>query len=277
MSAVLDHIVINTRSGMDRAEGIFSGLGFTLTPRGHHTLGSRNHLMMFATDYLELVGIAEADAHKRPEIANGALGLDGLVFKTNDVDRTFVQLRDAGLAGDAPKEFSRPVALEDGQTQDARFRTVTARADALPGARLYFCQHLTPDLVWRPEWQSHANGATGFAELVVVTAQPARQAARLGELLDVHPEGNDQRGHALRFDDGFKLMFLNAEEYATRYGDIARSGEGRDGFLGAVSLRCDSLAAMRKFTRDQEAERVAEHDGRLDVAIDEFNTLLCFE
>lgn len=277
MSAVLDHIVINTRFEMDRAERILSGLGFTLTPRGHHTLGSHNHLMMFATDYLELVGIAEADAHKRPEIANGALGLDGLVFKTDDVDRTFDRLRDFGLAGDAPKEFSRPVALVDGQTDDARFRTVTARADALPGARLYFCQHLTPELVWRPEWQSHANGVTGFAESAVVTAQPERQAARLGELLDVQPEGNDQRGHALRFDDGFKLMFLNVEAYAARFGGLARSGAGRDGFLGAVSLRCSSLAAMRKFARDGETLRVAKRGGRLDVAIDELDTLLCFE
>ena len=55
--AQLDHAVINVHFGMDRAEPLFQTLGFTLTPRGYHSLGSINHLMMFGTDYLELIGL----------------------------------------------------------------------------------------------------------------------------------------------------------------------------------------------------------------------------
>ena len=55
--AQLDHTVINVQFDMDRAEGLFRDLGFTLTPRGYHSLGSINHLMMFGTDYLELIGL----------------------------------------------------------------------------------------------------------------------------------------------------------------------------------------------------------------------------
>ncbi|MDH3579753.1 MAG: VOC family protein, partial [Hyphomicrobiales bacterium] len=201
MNAILDHIVINTRFEMDRAEKLFAGLGFTLTPRGHHTLGSHNHLMMFATDFLELVGIAEADAHKRPEIASAPPGLNGLVFKTDDAEETFARLEALGVAGEPPRAFSRPVALADRSTHDARFRTVTARADAFPGVRLYFCEHLTPDLVWRSEWQSHANGVTGFSDLVVVTANAADQAARLGGLLGARPENAGEGEQALALND----------------------------------------------------------------------------
>ena len=50
--AQLDHTVINVQFDMDRAEGLFRDLGFTLTPRGYHSLGSIKHLMMFGTDYL---------------------------------------------------------------------------------------------------------------------------------------------------------------------------------------------------------------------------------
>ena len=53
---ILDHIVIDVRDRIDDAARHFSELGFLLTPRGHHTLGSSNHLAMFATDYLELLG-----------------------------------------------------------------------------------------------------------------------------------------------------------------------------------------------------------------------------
>ena len=48
---VLDHVVVDVRDRMDEAARVFAALGFQLTPRGHHTLGSMNHLLMFATDY----------------------------------------------------------------------------------------------------------------------------------------------------------------------------------------------------------------------------------
>ena len=43
----LDHVVINVRADMDAAVIEFGNLGFTITPRGFHTLGSINHLMIF--------------------------------------------------------------------------------------------------------------------------------------------------------------------------------------------------------------------------------------
>jgi len=274
MSAILDHIVINTRFEMDRAEDIFTGLGFTLTPRGHHTLGSHNHLMMFATDYLELVGIAEADAHKRPEIANSPIGLNALVFKTHDADKTFARLETIAMAGEAPCSFSRPVTLSDGSTHEARFRTVTARAEAFPAARLYFCEHLTSGLIWRPEWQNHPNGVAGFTELVIVTARPEEHAAGLAELLEVRPRTSRSGGQVLALDDGFRFAFITGDEYAGRFGDLARPGDGREAFPGALGLRCGSIDTVRKFTGDTAALRVAQSDGRLNLAVDAFDTLL---
>ena len=44
----LDHVVINVLRRMDEAADLFAALGFRLTPRGHHSLGSVNHLMMTA-------------------------------------------------------------------------------------------------------------------------------------------------------------------------------------------------------------------------------------
>jgi hypothetical protein len=38
------------------------------------------------------------------------------------------------------------------------------------------CEHLTLDLVWRPEWQTHPNGAGAVARVVVTTGDPRRTA-----------------------------------------------------------------------------------------------------
>ena len=81
----------------------------------------------------------------------------------------------AGLPILPVQSFSRPVAL-DGGTQDARFRTTRLDPAKIAMGRVYFCEHQTPDLVWRPEWQSHPNGACAIARVVVATADPRRTA-----------------------------------------------------------------------------------------------------
>ena len=85
----LDHVVINVRADMDAAAIEFGNLGFTITPRGFHTLGSINHLMIFETDYLELIGIPEGGETKRADLLAAPLGINGLVFKSEDVEATF--------------------------------------------------------------------------------------------------------------------------------------------------------------------------------------------
>src|SRR5437762_11805741 len=90
LSPVLDHVVIDVRDRIDEAMRRFQSLGFQLTPRGRHTLGSVNHLAMFATDYLELLGFAAGGAI-RPEITRFPVGFNGLVFKTGNVDSVHAQ------------------------------------------------------------------------------------------------------------------------------------------------------------------------------------------
>jgi len=145
LSPVLDHVVIDVRDRIDEARRCFESLGFQLTPRGRHTLGSVNHLAMFATDYLELLGFADGGA-TRPEIVRFPVGLNGLVFKTADADSVHDQAAAAGLPILPVQSFSRPVEL-DGGTQDARFRTTRLDPAQVAMGRVYFCEHQTPDLV----------------------------------------------------------------------------------------------------------------------------------
>src|ERR1700757_146858 len=108
LSPVLDHVVIDVRDRIDEAMRCFSALGFRLTPRGRHTLGSVNHLAMFATDYLELLGFGGEGAI-RPEIVRFPIGLNGLVFKTADADAVYEHATTASLPVLPVQTFSRPV------------------------------------------------------------------------------------------------------------------------------------------------------------------------
>jgi len=179
LSAVLDHAIINVRDRLDRAQDTFGRLGFTLTPRGHHTLGSSNHLCMFDENYLELLGYESAA--QRPELARQPLGLGGLVFKMRDAEESFQHLRRSGVEAEAPRAFQRPVALGEtrGATMhEARFQTVHLAPGQVPYGRVFFCQHETPELVWQPQWQSHANGVTHIAAFILA-ADDVQEATQL--------------------------------------------------------------------------------------------------
>ncbi len=56
VSEPFDHAVV-VCGDLDAAAANWRALGFTLTQRGYHTLGSQNHCIMLARDYLELLHV----------------------------------------------------------------------------------------------------------------------------------------------------------------------------------------------------------------------------
>src|ERR1700712_4221331 len=106
----IDHVVVNARDRLDEAAAIYHRLGFTLTPRGHHTLGSSNNLAILGTDYIELLGVVPGVGN-RTDVLDWPAGLNGLAFKTFDSDATFAALQDAGAPVLPPQQFSRPVEM----------------------------------------------------------------------------------------------------------------------------------------------------------------------
>ena len=271
-SPLIDHVVIDVRDHVDDAMCCFAALGFRLTPRGHHTLGSVNHLAMFATDYLELLGFGE-DGATRTEIARFPAGLNGLVFKTTDADLVHRQAATAGLPVLPVQAFSRPVAL-GGTTRDARFRTTRLDPDKITVGRVYFCDHLTPDLVWRPEWQTHPNGAGAIARVVVATGDPPRTAKLFRDLF-----GDD----AVADRDGRQVMAARTAQVelalpnmvAAEFGEAAAEPAGRAEYMAALEIKVRSLREAAQLLRPISGVRVEAR--RLVVpAAAAFNTTLVF-
>lgn len=252
-SPQLDHVVIDVRDRMDEAARVFTALGFTLTPRGHHTLGSMNHLAMFATDYLELLGFGAGGAN-RPELASFPIGLNGLVFKAPDADAVHAHAAAAGLPILPVQSFSRPVALGDG-SHDARFRTTRLDPAKTGPGRVYFCEHLTPELVWRPEWQSHPNGAHEIARVVVATAAPRRTAALFAALFGPQAVTEENGGCLLRAGTA-QVELCTPDAVAAEFADAAADAAGRNQYLAALELKVASLAAAAERLRDVAGVRI---------------------
>ena len=233
----IDHVVINARDRLDEAAAVYHRLGFKLTPRGHHTLGSSNNLAVLGTDYIELLGVVPNEA--RTDVLDWPAGLNGLVFKTFDSDGTFAALRDAGLPVLPPQDFSRPVELPDG-VHDAAFRTVRVERAAMPAGRLFFCHHLTPELVWNDAWRRHPNGTLGIQRAVVCATDPAGLGQLFARLFG--------KGSVRQTADGCSLAaglahidVVTQSAIDSEFGAAAPEPEGREQFMAALTLRTFSL------------------------------------
>ncbi len=270
-SPILDHVVIDVRDRMDEAARCLTALGFQLTPRGHHTLGSVNHLAMFATDYLELLGFGEGTS--RPELEPFPVGFNGLVFKTADADRVYEHAGAEGLPILPVQAFSRPVSLA-GASLDARFRTTRLDPARIAMGRVYFCEHLTPELVWRPEWQAHPNGALSIARVVVATGDPAATATLFSRLFGtaaVIPGA----GRLVIAAGTAQVELATPAAIAEEFGDAAAAPSGRREYLAALVLKAASpTEAARVLTA---APGVRAEAARVVVAASAaFNTTLAF-
>ena len=94
----LDHVVVNVRDRIDAGLETYSRLGFTMTPRGYHTLGSMNHLAILGNEYLELIAAAPGET-RRAEILTAPFGLNGLVFGTDNSAAVYAALHAGWCSG----------------------------------------------------------------------------------------------------------------------------------------------------------------------------------
>lgn len=175
----IDHFVIAVRD-LDAARDDFARMGFSLTPRGYHTMGSENHCAMFAGCYLELLTVRRphpVTAFFSDFLARGD-GAAAMVVATDSADALYRDWRAAGVPAEPPVGFSRPVSTDSG-TADASFRITQVDVAYTPGGRVFACEHLTPELVYPPGDTLHENGVTGLAGITISV-----EAAQLAMTVD---------------------------------------------------------------------------------------------
>ncbi|NKB60239.1 MAG: VOC family protein [Alphaproteobacteria bacterium] len=272
--ARLDHAVVYIGRRMEDTHAMFTALGFGLTPRGYQSLGSINHLAMFGTDYLEIVGLPSDGTGSRPDLDNAPVGINGLVFKSADAQDTHAHLQAVGMAGAAPVEASRPVEL-DGEVKTASFRNINVRPDAFTGGRVYFCEHRTPELVWRPEYQAHRNGVSQVAEFVIVTADPGAVAADYATLLGTGAAAS--KGDWLVKTADVQITIQSPAAYAARFGELASATTERSTIFGAIKFRTTDLSLVRACLdiMDPALPR-RDSDGCIAVRLPNFDSVLEF-
>ena len=263
----IDHVVLVVRE-LDGARDTFARMGFTVTPRGDHTLGSKNHCVMFGHDYIELLTSPAENPHPSrqyyTEFARAGDGLAGIALKSANAKGAYTELLWAGFQPGDVLEFSRPVALPEG-TREARFRVVEPRPGSTPGGRVFVCEHLTGDLVWRPAYQRHANGATGLAAVAIVCDEVARTAQAYERLFDSKAKPIAE-GLLVETADT-PIAFVTAQSLAKRLPDLWISARPAPLFA-ALFVRVADRDAAERALRAGGLEPARMPDGSVALGAD---------
>src|SRR5512143_339188 len=261
--ATLGHVVINARDDMDRAADIYTRLGFTLTERGYHSLGSINHLAMFGTDYLELIAVPKGATTGRMDLLNFPFGLNGLVFGSEDSAQTYGALSKAGVPIEPPVEFTRPVKVA-GKEHDARFRTVRMKAGVVPYGRVYYCHHFTRDLVWRDEWRHHANGTVAVVRALIVEPDPAAASKLYADMFG--PESvRDIKGGKTVIIGNSRFDIVTEAALKEEFGAAVPDAEGRKAYMAGLTFRTVSVQKAARVLQEGKIGGLVQSPGRLVV------------
>jgi glyoxalase-like protein len=246
----IDHAVIMVKD-LDQAADNWKQLGFTVSPRGTHSahMGSGNYTIMLDPDYVELLGVLTPTEHNAPARAfleKRGEGIERVAFTAVDSAAGAEEIRARGYAPIGPTDFERPVTMPDGTLSAAKFRTFQwPTAEAPGGVRIFACQHKTRETVWIPELMKHANGAKRLRQVLIVTPEPAKDAAHLSRMIDVAVRSEADGAVAVPSgSDRADFVFATTDQLGKRYPGVSLAGLPERGGAGLV-IAADLAAAEK--------------------------------
>ncbi len=227
----IDHLVLCARD-LEAARAAYRSFGFTTTPPAQHPFGTANSLVQLQGNFLELIAIANP-AEIRPlqpdEFSFGKYiqnflqrreGMSMLVFESHDAVADQAEFVRKEIETYEPFHFERPATLPDGKTVTVGFSLAFATTPDMPEAVFFTCQQHAPQYFWKPEYQSHANGARTVREVVMVAESPGRLARFFASLQPPCAVSLDSKGLQVATSRG-QITVLTTDLFMDRFGTPA--------------------------------------------------------
>ncbi|MDH3234829.1 MAG: VOC family protein [Alphaproteobacteria bacterium] len=268
----IDHIVHCVRD-LDVAIARMEALGFTLTPRALHPFGTGNALVQLQGNFIELLTIVDpakisgagAGGFSFGAFCRDALdrreGMAMLVFESRDAETDHGDFEAAGLATYPVFDFARKAKLPDGTEAEVAFSLAFVTHDDMPQAAFFTCQQHAPEYFWKPEYQSHANGAHAIAEIVMIAERPADWRGLFEGLQGPGSVSDKEGGLVVRTNRG-QVTVLGEAGFAARFpGETPPAN--RDGpVFAAARVSVADMDALRRTLAESGVAVGTDADGQ---------------
>jgi hypothetical protein len=217
---------------LDAAARLLDRLGLSSTPVSHHKIagkpaGTSNRCVMLEQGYLEIL-CPTLDTPQAQRVRALMTRYDGVhlaCFGTPDAEFEHQRLAAHGYEPEPLVALEREIP----SGEKLRFRVVYVPPGKMPEGRVQYCEHLTPEHLWKPEYVNPLR----LEEIYVVADDPVEAAARWARFSGLlpRPEGDTV---ALETARG-KLVVGTREVLSQLLGDAPR-GPGIAGYrLGCAS------------------------------------------
>ncbi len=267
----LDHPVIAARD-LDAARVTWERLGFTIPPRGSHIeWGTGNLCIMFPDDYLEIRGIVDASRFTMnldKHLDRFGEGLMGVAFRTDDVQTSYREMVDHGMRVAEPRRLTRNFEHPEGWTQPS-FDLCVPEPDDIEGLmHVVVLQHLTPELIRRPDFLAHPNACVGVNAMAGIIDDTERVAAKLALLLGDDSVQTNADGVHLVVLGGQQIELLLPQAYRARFGDVNDTPDSAMPRLGAMTLRVEDLGRTQDVLAGNDVAFGSPNEGTIRVGPD---------
>lgn len=238
----IDHLLVGVRK-LDAAAAAWRRLGFTLTPLGRHVgWTTANLCVMLEEGYIELLGVLDPSGvrHDIAAFLERGEGGMGIALATDDAGATAGAWRRSGFEVAGPEALARRIE-EGGATTELRFANVGPRVPEFAGLVFFACFHETPELVRRPDWLVHANGARRLRSCTLLADPPDATAAALARLLGDSAAVNTDHVTTFHLREQ-SIVVAPEEDVRLFHPEIAEAEESPAPRLVAAEIEVRSLA-----------------------------------
>jgi hypothetical protein len=173
---------------------------------------------MFASDYVELLGIV--DPNDFVQRLDGFLaqreGLMAAAFAPAGApEQARAALLGRELHPSEPRPLGRQLELPEGAVVP-RFSLMSLPADETPGLDCFICTHLTPELMRRPEWLHHPNGALGLKGIHVLVENTAALLEPYDRLFGIQQVTTTDAVASVHVGP-HRIVFSTPDDFSTMY------------------------------------------------------------
>lgn len=170
----IDHPLVTVRDHAAALE-LYRRMGFAPSPVSYHPWGSVTSLMMFPSNFIELIGVDDRSKFGTNSVDGfcfgrqlgqfldrGEEGVSLVALHSKDADADHARMVQAGLDSQGRIDFRRRMTLPDGRHDEAVVSLALFIDPELPDASNFICHQHRPELIWVRGWQNHPNGADGI-------------------------------------------------------------------------------------------------------------------
>lgn len=263
----IDHPLVTVRHHAEALE-LYRKIGFSPSPVSYHPWGSVTSLMMFPSNFIELIGVDDPSKFGTHSVNGfcfgrqlgqfldrGEEGVSLVALHSQDADADHARMVEAGLESQGRIDFRRPMTLPDGRPDEAVVSLALFIDPELPDASNFICHQHRPELIWVRGWQDHPNGADGILAITYL-ADPKRLEPRWRAL---YGDAVSYNGAVLEADTRCGVLrAIDAATAALEFPGIAlpkRAEERPHGI--SIRLHTRSLSALRSIL---EHNQVPHHE-----------------